>query len=100
MNDSATAHFSIFVRNHFYDEYLNRWIGKGGSKLCPVLTPDLNFLKSLVHSTIVENVEHLRKRIIAGCSEKEKFFVKWRLDPLQLSCAEEVQLNRYVHMQL
>lgn len=75
MHDGAPAHFSINVRNHLDTVYPNRWIGRGGTEHWPARSPDLNpldfciwgFLKSLVYSTPVENIDDLRNRIIAGC---------------------------------
>lgn len=75
MHDGAPAHFSINVRRHLDTVYPNRWIGRGGTQHWPARSPDLNpvdyciwgFLKSLVYSNPVENVEDLRNRITAGC---------------------------------
>lgn len=76
MHDGAPAHFSIRARSHLDEVYANRWIGRRGPVNWPARSPDLNpldfciwgYLKSLVYSSPVENIDDLRNRIIAGCA--------------------------------
>lgn len=75
MHDGAPAHFSNNARRYLDEVYANRWIGRGGTQNWPARSPDLNpldfciwgFLKTLVYSTPVENIDDLRDRIIVAC---------------------------------
>jgi hypothetical protein len=75
MHDGAPAHFSIRARRHLDEVYANRWIGRGGYVNWPARSPDLNpldfciwgYLKSLIYSRPVEDINDLRNRIVAGC---------------------------------
>lgn len=75
MHDGAPAHFSINARRYLDEFYPNRWIGRGGPQHWPARSPDLNpldfciwgYLKMLVYSTPVENIDDLRNRIMESC---------------------------------
>lgn len=75
MHDGAPAHFSIRARTHLDEVYANQWIGRGGPVNWPARSPDLNpldfciwgYLKSLIYTNPVENIDDLRNRIVAGC---------------------------------
>lgn len=75
MHDGAPAHFSVLARNHLSEIYPNRWIGRAGPIAWPPRSPDLNpldyflwgYLKHLVYSVPVENVQQLEQRVIECC---------------------------------
>lgn len=75
MHDGAPPHFALNVREFLNDSFPGRWIGRGGPRLWPPRSPDHNpldfflwgYLKSLVYTTPVENLEDLQNRILQGC---------------------------------
>lgn len=82
MHDGAPPHFVVDVRAHLDRTFPGRWIGRGGPVLWPARSPDLNpldfciwgYLKSLVYSVPINNIEQLEQRVIAGCAEiRNKF---------------------------
>ncbi|KAJ4443517.1 hypothetical protein ANN_05189, partial [Periplaneta americana] len=76
LHDGAPAHLSRTARRYLDRRLPDRWIGRGGPIAWPPRSPDLNpldfylwgHLKSLVHSSLVPDLESLRNRIVA-CSE-------------------------------
>ena len=76
MHDGAPAHFSLLAREYLNRVFADRWIGRGGPQAWPPRSPDMNpldfcvwgYLKSLVYTTPVENIDHLRNRIVDGCN--------------------------------
>lgn len=89
MHDGAPPHFSRLVRDHLNQTHPDRWIGRGGPISWPPRSPDLNpldyflwgYLKSLVYSVSVENVQQLEQRVIDCCEEirnKEGVFARVR----------------------
>lgn len=75
MHDGAPPHFALIAREFLNNNYPARWIGRGGPQLWPARSPDLNpldfflwgYLKSLVYTTPIENLEDLQNRILRGC---------------------------------
>ncbi|EFN79901.1 hypothetical protein EAI_14953, partial [Harpegnathos saltator] len=41
MHDGAPAHFSRIAREYLNNNYINRWIGRGGPIAWPARSPDL-----------------------------------------------------------
>lgn len=77
MHDGAPAHFSVLVREYLNQTYPDRWIGRGGPVTWPPRSPDLNpldyflwgYLKHLVYSVRVDNLQQLEQRVIHCCQE-------------------------------
>lgn len=75
--DGAPPHFSLLVREHFNNEFPNRWIGRGGPQAWPARSPDLTVLdyyvwgnmKQSVYSTEVNTREELRQRVVAASDD-------------------------------
>src|SRR6195952_4636657 len=67
MQDGAPGHFSLLARDYLNRVFPDRWIGRGGPQTWPPRSPDMNpldfcvwgYLKSLVCTTPVENVDDL-----------------------------------------
>lgn len=74
-HDGAPAHFSIVVREHLHGTFGRRWVGRGGPVSWPARSPDLNpldfflwgYLKALVYSTPVNDLDELQQRVDQGC---------------------------------
>lgn len=78
MHDGAPAHFSRTAREYLDRVYEGRWIGRGAvepHQSWPPRSPELNpldyflwgHLKTLVYSTPIQDIDHLRNRIIDSC---------------------------------
>src|SRR6195952_3782061 len=76
MHDGAPAYFCLLARDYLNRVFPDRWIGRGGPQAWPPTSPDMNpldfcvwgYVKSLVYTTPVENVDDLRNRIVDGCN--------------------------------
>ena len=75
MHDGAPAHFSLRVRQHLNETFLEKWIGRGGPVAWPPRSPDLNmldfflwgYLKSLVYAEPIRTLEELQQRVLHCC---------------------------------
>ena len=71
MQDGASPHYAIPVRNYLNRKRPNNWIGRGGPVSWPARSPDLTpcdfflwgHIKAKVFSTPIESVDHLKERI-------------------------------------
>ncbi|KAJ4452300.1 hypothetical protein ANN_03820 [Periplaneta americana] len=76
LHDGTPAHFSRTARQYLDRRFPDRWIGRGGPIAWPPRSSDLNpldfylrgYLKLLVYSSPVPDLESVRNRIVA-CSE-------------------------------
>ena len=71
MQDGASPHFSLTVRNYLNRKRPNNWIGRGGPIPWPARSADLTpcdfflwgHIKAKVYSTHTESIEHLKTKI-------------------------------------
>lgn len=76
MHDGAPPHFSVIVREFLNNVFPDHWIGRGSPHPWPPRSPGHNpldfcvwgYLKSLVYTTPILNVQDLQNRIIEGCN--------------------------------
>jgi hypothetical protein len=74
LHDGAPAQFSPGALRYLNREFPGRWIGRGGPIAWPPRSPGLNpldfyswvYLKPLVYSSPVDDVQTLRNQIVAG----------------------------------
>lgn len=74
MHDGAPPHYSIVAREYLNEIFPRRWIGRGGPVNWPARSPDLNamdffawgYIKFIVFSTPVDNINDLRERIVTA----------------------------------
>uniref|UniRef100_A0A6P7GMR5 Uncharacterized protein LOC114344564 n=1 Tax=Diabrotica virgifera virgifera TaxID=50390 RepID=A0A6P7GMR5_DIAVI len=75
MHDGAPVHFCRTARQHLDVTYPNHWIGRGGPQHWPPRSPELNpcdlcfwgYLKSLVYTTPIVDINDLKNRIQIAC---------------------------------
>ena len=67
---SSSPHFALHVRDHLDDCFPQQWIGRGGPTAWPPRSPmDFfywGYMKEMVYSTPVADLEDLRQRIVAA----------------------------------
>jgi len=85
-HDGAPPHFSRVVRQYLKHKFPNRWIGFGGTRNWPPLSPDLNplnyivwgYMKAMEYAHKVNSRELLLQRILkaARCIQNAAVFRK------------------------
>jgi hypothetical protein len=74
MQDGAPPHFTNDVKNFLNEEFPRGWIGRGGPIPWPPRSPDITpmdyfiwgYWKELVYKEQINDIGHLRQRIIAA----------------------------------
>ena len=77
MHDGAPPHFALAATAILHQRFPNKWIGPQGPIQWPARSPDLDqldfylwgYLKAIMYSTPIDNVEILRQRIKQGCQQ-------------------------------
>ncbi|CAL1277780.1 unnamed protein product, partial [Larinioides sclopetarius] len=72
--DKAPPHFSLSVRKALNGKYPDSWIGRDGPIPWPARSPDLTpldfffwgYIKNIVYSERIADINHLKRRIIAA----------------------------------
>ncbi|GBO03802.1 hypothetical protein AVEN_116857-1 [Araneus ventricosus] len=74
MQDGATLHFSISVRESLNERFPNSWIGGDGPIPWPARSPDFTpldfsfwgYIRNIVYRESITDISHLKRRIIAA----------------------------------
>jgi hypothetical protein len=82
--DGCPAHNAIVAHSVLNTVYPGRWIGRGGPRTWPALSPDLtpldflmgNSIKDIVYQDVPTTPENMGQRIIGGCAAMNQQVIK------------------------
>ena len=94
--DGAPVHWARIVRAWMNEHFPERWIGRDGHVGWPPRSPALTpldffvwgYLKSIVYSSLVNDVEELRQRIIDACAQITPEMIHEATAAVQRRCEE------------